>query len=93
MTAIQKQHTTPQGVITNHHEIVRVEINVAAACVSMFVNCYTSQQAAQSGSGPVWQECITIPFAGFMVDPLSQYYGAATNAQGSALLGGTLVNA
>jgi hypothetical protein len=92
MTFIQKQHITPQGVITNHHEIVRVEVNVPAECVSVYVNCYTTQQAAQSGSGPVWQECIVLPFSQFMVNPVSQYYTSVTSSQESVFTGGTIVN-
>ena len=88
--AINKNFTTPQGVLTTFHEIVRVEINAAAACVSMYVNCYTSEEDKISGSSPVWQECVVIPCADFATNPLDMFYTACVSQGGSTFVGGVV---
>jgi hypothetical protein len=87
--AIQKQYTTPQGVVTNYHEIVRVEVSAVAECVSVYVNCNSSQTAAQSGSSPVWQECVVLTFNQFATGLLGQYYDAIITEQSSVFDGAT----
>lgn len=88
--AINKNFTTPQGVLTTFHEIIRVEINASAACVSMYVNCYTSEEDKALGSSPVWQECIVIPCAEFVTNPLDVFYTACVDHTGSTFNGGLL---
>lgn len=86
--SITKNFTTPQGVLTTHHEIIRVEINAAAACVSVYVNCFTSEAAMSAGSSPVWQECIVVPCAEFLSNPLEVFYDMCVGYENSTLEGG-----
>lgn len=38
--AINKNFTTPQGVLTTFHEIIRVEINASAGSLTWKIMCY-----------------------------------------------------
>ena len=88
--AITKNFTTPQGVLTTFHEVVRVEITTSAACVSVYINCYTSEVDKLSGLNPVWQECVVVPFDGFTENPMDVFYSTCTSYADSTFSGGQL---
>lgn len=85
--ALEKEITTPTGVIGNYHRILKVEVSPVDGCVTIVCAIYPSAETRENYDTPTWHEYVRIPISTLEEDPLTDFYTLLKTCPESYLVG------
>lgn len=86
--AIQKQFTTPQGIIATYHRLVKVELSANTGWVELLFAVFANAEVAQLGAAPLWHESVRVQIKDFASNPIAAFYPVAMAQPDSYLRNG-----
>jgi hypothetical protein len=87
--AIVKPYTTPQGVESTYHRLVKIELNGMTGDAEFVLAIYSSSEAAAAGASALWHEYVRMSIADIEQSPFAAFYPLLTTHPASYLVGGS----